>query len=101
MCMVAFYFCIACTSLQMKASITVQVWRRISFDVYVLNSSEKHERCDKTNMTYLVNEGRCVTDQELLNGIYSLLIIFRFLNQSLQNAVLQLLQLNLQLISQL
>ena len=63
-----------CTSLQNDTSIyTVQVFRRISFDIYVLSSDlDSHENCDSTlNRTYLVNERECVSDQELYSGMYT------------------------------
>ena len=64
--------CVECTSLPMEASKTVQVIRRISVDIYYLNSNmDSHLICDMKARTYLVSEGRCVTDQELFNGIYT------------------------------
>ena len=63
-----------CASLQEETSIyTVQVFRRISFDIFILssnlNSNILNENCDQLNRTYLVNERECVLDQELFNGI--------------------------------
>ena len=63
-----------CASLQKETSIyTVQVFRRISFDIFILsstlNSNNTNENCDQLNRTYLVNERKCVLDQELFNGI--------------------------------
>ena len=65
-----------CTSLQTDTSIyTVQVFRRITFDIYVLNSSANPENCDSTlNKTFLVSEIECVSDQELFSGIHAILI---------------------------
>ena len=65
-----------CTSLQTDTSIyTVQVFRRITFDIHVLNSSANPENCDSTlNKTFLVNEKECVSDQELFSGIHAILI---------------------------
>ena len=69
--MIALCNCVACTSLQTEGSITVQVWRRLSFDIYILNLSMGYStNCDMINSTYLVGERQCVDDQELLfNGI--------------------------------
>ena len=50
---------------------TVEVFRRISFDIYVWSSdSTKPENCDPT-LTYLVDERECVSDQELYSGMYT------------------------------
>ena len=69
---IVLYLYVACTSLPMEASKTVQVIRRISVDIYYLNSNmDSHLICDMKARTYLVSEGRCVTDQELFNGIYT------------------------------
>ena len=67
-----------CTSLQTDTSIyTVLVFRRISFDIYVLSSKlDPLKFCDSTlNKTYLVNERECVSDQELYSGIYNAILI--------------------------
>ena len=50
-----------CASLQEETSIyTVQVFRRISFDIFILNSTlnsnKKNKNCNQLNRTYLVNE---------------------------------------------
>ena len=58
------------TSLQNNTSAyTVQVYRRISHDIYTLSSHLYSENCDSA-MTYLVNERECVSDQELYSGMY-------------------------------
>ena len=49
-----------CASLQEETSVyTIQVFRRISFDIFVLsstlNSNKTVENCDELNRTYLVN----------------------------------------------
>ena len=61
-------------SLQEETSTyTVRVFRRTSFDIFILsstlNSNNTNENCDELNRTYLVNERKCVLDQELFNGI--------------------------------
>ena len=59
-----------CNSLQNGTSVyTVQVYRRISLDIYILSSDLNSENCDPT-LTYLVNERKCVSDQELYSGMY-------------------------------
>ena len=60
-----------CASLQEDTSIyTVQVFRRISFDIYVLSLDlNSNKNCDSVNRNYLVNEVECVSDQELFSGM--------------------------------
>ena len=61
-----------CTSVQAGVNFTVWVTRRITNDVYFLNSYVEHARCDsKTRRSvYLINERQCVSDEELFSGIY-------------------------------
>ena len=63
------------TSLQEETNIhTVQVFRRISFDIYVLSSDlNTSKNCDSVNRNYLVNEVQCVSDQELFSGMIILI----------------------------
>ena len=42
------------------------VRRRFTTDIYFFESG--HEHCDNENRTYLVDEGRCVNNIELING---------------------------------
>ena len=58
-----------CVPLQEETSIyTVQVFRRISFDIYILSSDiNSNQNCDSRN--YLVNEVECVSDEELFSGM--------------------------------
>ena len=72
-----------CASLSQEGSIyTVQVLRRISFDIYFLSSDlNSNENCDSTmNGVYLVHESECVSDQELFDGkinVFNLELIFK------------------------
>ena len=58
-----------CTSVQAKANFTVWVTRRLSSDLYQLNSGGTHLTCDSRARTYLINENRCAMDKELLSGM--------------------------------
>ena len=61
-----------CISLHRKVSThTVQVFRRFSFDIYILSSDlVSNENCDPTlNSTYLVTERECVSNQELFSSM--------------------------------
>ena len=52
-------------------SIPVSVQRRQSSDVYYYNNGSNHEICDNDNfinVTYLVSERRCVTNEDLFSG---------------------------------
>ena len=58
-----------CTSVQAEANFTVWVNRRSTQDLYRLNSTAAHERCDPS-ASYLINEKQCALDEELFNGMY-------------------------------
>ena len=58
-----------CTSIQAEANFTVWVSRRSTGDLYRLNSTAVHERCDPS-ASYLINEKQCALDEELFNGMY-------------------------------
>ena len=58
-----------CTSVKAEANFTLQVIRRITSDIYY-NRDLAPTTCDSDSIitTYLINEERCVSDEELLNG---------------------------------
>ena len=55
------------TSVQAEASSTLWVSRRISNDLYQLNSGA-HTNCGFRVRTYLINEKQCALDEDLLSG---------------------------------
>ena len=57
-----------CISVHAKANFTVWVTRRLSGDLYQLNSGVTHSTCGTIARTYLINENRCELDEELLSG---------------------------------
>ena len=76
-----------CTSLSEETSIyTVQVFRWISFDIYILSSDiNSNQNYDSRN--YLVNEVECVTDEELFSGMIILTEDASTSHYSLQDVV--------------
>jgi P pilus assembly chaperone PapD len=59
-----------CTSVQAEASFTLWVSRRITNDLYRLNSKSTIDNCDP-NASYLIDEKQCALDEELFNGKYT------------------------------
>ena len=58
-----------CTSIQAEANFTVWVSRGSTRDLYRLNSTAVHERCDPS-ASYMIDEKQCALDEELFNGMY-------------------------------
>ena len=52
---------------QEVADLPVEVSRRSSEDIVYFNSNASY-RCPSDNITYLVNERRCVDNEDLFNG---------------------------------
>ena len=60
-------------SVQAEADFTVSVTRRITSDIYKLNSTEQTQNCapkDTARRTYLITEKQCASGEELFNGMY-------------------------------
>ena len=55
----------------MASIYTVEVTRRSMFDIYFPNLKSS-KTCDSVNRSYLVNEVKCVSDQELFSGMITL-----------------------------
>ena len=67
-CAVGMLFSLAHCLLAMEG-IPVNVSRRQSGDIYYLYHDKEHTICNEgNNMTYMVSERRCVSDQRLFNG---------------------------------
>ena len=65
-------FLYLCTSMRAEADFTVSVTRRITSDIYKLNSTEQTQNCapkDTARSTYLITEKRCASGEELFNGM--------------------------------
>jgi hypothetical protein len=68
-----------CTSLKAEANFTLWVNRRSITDLYSLksNTTVTVEKQCGTKPNYLVNEKQCASDEELLYGIYTLILYFQ------------------------
>ena len=62
-------FLCLCVSVQAEANFTLWVNRRITSDLYRLNSKLSIENCGPT-YSYLIGEKQCALDEELFYGMY-------------------------------
>ena len=53
---------------QEEADFPVAISRRSSGDIVFFNSNKSYYLCPSDNTTYLVNERRCVDNEDLFNG---------------------------------
>ena len=62
-------FLCLCVSVQAEVNFTLWVKRRITSDLYKLNSKLSIENCGPA-YSYLIDEKQCALDEELFYGMY-------------------------------
>ena len=60
---------------EQNMSVTVTVWRRLTFDIYELSSHEEdkieHESCEDINQTYMVEEKMCLKNEDIIGSEFN------------------------------